>query len=49
MPEFVLLTTEAKWYRKGRMTGTGVPELEAAAKAGDAFVVDYVRVYDLVD
>ena len=49
VPEFVLLTTEAKWYRNGRMTGTGVPELEEAAKAGDAFVVDYVRVYDLVD
>lgn len=49
VPEFVLLTTEAKWYRNGRMTGKGVPELEAAAAAGDAFVVDYVRVYDLAD
>ncbi len=45
--EFVLLTTEAKWYRNNRMTGKGVPELEAAAAAGDDFVVDYVRVYDL--
>ena len=49
VPEFVLLTTEAKWYRNNRMTGKGVPELEATAKAGDEFVVDYVRVYDLVD
>lgn len=49
VPEFVLVTTEAKWYRNGRMTGKGVPELEAAAAAGDSFVVDYVRVYDLAD
>lgn len=47
VPEFVLLTTEAKWYRNNRMTGTGVPELEAAAAAGDEFIVDYVRVYDV--
>ena len=45
--EFVLLTTEAKWYRNDHMTGKGVPELEAAAKAGDEFLVDYVRVYDI--
>ena len=45
--EFVLVTTEAKWYRNNRMTGKGVPELDAAAAAGDDFVVDYVRVYDL--
>ena len=45
--EFVLLTTEAKWYRNGRMTGKGVPELDAAV--GDEFVVDYVRVYDVVE
>ena len=49
VPEFVLLTTEAKWYRVRRMTGKVVPELEAAAAAGDDFVVDYVRVYDLAD
>ena len=52
VPEFVLLTTEAKWYRAHRISGksgTGVPELAAAAKAGDDFVVDYVRVYDLAD
>ena len=33
--------------RNNRMTGKGVPELDAAAAAGDDFVVDYVRVYDL--
>lgn len=48
VPEFVLLSTECKWYRNDRMTGKGVPELEEAAAAGDDFVVDYVRVYDLV-
>ena len=46
VPEFVLITTEAKWYRNDRMTGKGVPELEAAAAAGDEFAVDYVRVFD---
>ena len=47
--EFVLLTTEAKWYRNDHMTGKGVPELEAAYEVGDEFVVDYVRVYDIAE
>lgn len=49
IPQFILLSTECKWYRNNRMTGEGVPELEAAAAAGDEFVVDWIRVYDLVD
>ena len=49
IPEFILLTTECKWYRNDRMTGEGVPELEEAVAANDDFVVDYVRVYDIVD
>ena len=49
IPEFLLISTECKWYRKNRMTGKGVPELEAAAAANDEFIVDYVRVYDLAD
>ena len=49
VPEFVLISTECKWYRNNRMTGEGVPELEAAAAANDEFIVDYVRVYDLAD
>lgn len=47
--EFVLITTECKWFRNNHMTGKGVPELPAAVKANDSFVVDYVRVYDLAD
>ena len=47
--EFLLLTTEAKFYRKNRMTGGASPDLEKTHAAGDAFLVDYVRVYDLVD
>ena len=47
VPEFLLISTEAKWYRNDHMTGKGVPELEAAAAAGDAFEVDFVRVFDL--
>lgn len=47
IPEFILLSTECKWYRNDRMTGKGVPELEEAVAAGDDFVVDYVRVYEV--
>ena len=45
--EFLLISTEAKWFRNNRMKGKGVPELEASAAAGDAFLVDYVRVYNI--
>ena len=48
IPEFVLISTECKWYRNNRMTGKGVSGLDAAAAANDEFVVDYVRVYDVV-
>ena len=47
--EFVLITTEAKWYRNDRMTGEGVPELEEAWKSGDSFDVDFVRVFDIAE
>ena len=43
VPEFVLLTTEVQWYRRGK---GAVPEVKAAADAHDDFLVDYVRVYD---
>ena len=44
--EFILVSTEAMWYRNDGMTGEGVPELEDAWRAGDDFLVDYVRVFD---
>ena len=47
--EFILLTTEAKWYRNDRMTGNPVPELDSAVGSGDEFLVDFVRVYDIVE
>lgn len=47
--QFILISTEAKWYRNNRMTGEGAPELEDAWKAGDSFDVDYVRVFDMVE
>ena len=49
VPEFILISTEAHYFRQNHMTGKAAPGLEAAAAANDAFVVDYVRVYDLKD
>lgn len=46
--EFLLLTTECMYYRDDGCTAGPAPELEAAAAAGDAFEVDYVRVFDRV-
>ena len=46
--EFILISTECRWYRNDRMTGKGAPGLENAAAKNDAFVVDFVRVYDIV-
>ena len=51
VPEFVLLTTECKPYREKRMTAQPdenlLKTLDAAVEAGDDFVVDFVRVYDI--
>ena len=49
VPEFILISTECQWYRKNRMTGKAVGELEESARLGDDFVVDFVRVYDLTE
>lgn len=45
-PEFILISTEVKGYR----TQLRGPEPEAfeAARAGDTFLVDYVRVFDRI-
>ena len=44
--QFILLTTEVNGYRSKAFTAT--EEAQAAAKAGDVFVVDHVRVFDRV-
>ncbi len=43
--QFLLISTEGKGFRKGK----GDDALEATAAAGDAFEVDFVRVYDIVE
>ena len=52
VPEFILLTTECHPYREKRMTAQPDAklrkELDEAVASQDAFVVDYVRVYDEV-
>ncbi len=45
--EFILVTTECKGGRNH--TEKDHPELDETFAAGDAFIVDYVRVYDIVD
>ncbi|MDF2926585.1 MAG: glcA 1 [Paenibacillaceae bacterium] len=42
-PQFIMLSTEAKGYRKAGWTGWD--DLKAAADFGDTFTVDYVRVF----
>ena len=42
IPQFILISTEVKGYRSKTLAATD----EARAAVGDAFVVDYVRVYD---
>ena len=53
VPEFILLTTECKPYRDDRMTKQPdeklISVLDFAVRAKDAFVVDYVRVFDICD
>ena len=48
VPEFILISTECQWYRNDGLTGKAVAELEESARLGDDFVVDFVRVYDLM-
>ena len=42
--EFILVSTEIKGFRANAAPD---PEIEAAYAAGDAFVVDFVRVFDI--
>ena len=43
--EFILVSTELKGFRANAAPD---PDVEAAYAAGDAFVVDFVRVFDIV-
>lgn len=44
IPQFIILSTEARGYRSAEHAAS--PEAKLAAKAGDVFTVDYVRVFD---
>jgi beta-glucanase (GH16 family) len=46
IPQFILISTEVNGYRTKERTAT--IEAIAAAKAGDTFMVDHVRVFDIV-
>lgn len=45
IPQFILISTESRGYRKENHRPT--EEAYAAARAGDTFLVDYVRVFDI--
>ena len=45
IPQFILISTEVNGYRSA--THAATDEAREAAKAGDVFVVDYVRVFDI--
>ena len=47
IPQFILISTEVNGYRSS--THTATDEAKEAAKLGDTFVVDYVRVFDIVE
>ena len=46
VPEFILISTECKDYRKNMLKGPAHAGLPDAYAAKDAFVVDFVRVYE---
>ena len=45
--EFILISTEVRGYRNEDHRPT--EEAKATAKAGDTFLVDHVRVFDIVE
>ncbi len=47
VPQFILLSTEVNGYRSS--THTATDEAREAAKLGDTFIVDYVRVFDCIE
>lgn len=46
-PQFILISMEVKGYRLRKATGKYNPDIAAAVERGDAFTVDYVRVFDI--
>ncbi|MBR2467329.1 MAG: glycoside hydrolase family 16 protein [Clostridia bacterium] len=44
-PQFILISTEVQGYRREDHT----PTKEARAAVGDTFLVDYVRVFDIIE
>lgn len=47
IPQFIILSTEVRGYRNAEHTASC--EAKDAVKAGDVFVVDYVRVFDRME
>ena len=47
IPQFLLISTEARGYRSSEHTAS--PEARAAATAGDTFTVDHIRVFDRLE
>ena len=47
IPQFIVLSTEVNGYRSRNHVATD--EAREAAKLGDTFAVDYVRVFDIVE
>ncbi len=45
--QFILLSTEVNGYRAKGLSATD--EAREAARLGDAFIVDYVRVFDIIE
>ena len=43
-PEFILISTEVRGYRKEAHTAE--PEAREAFEAGDTFLVDHIRVFE---
>ena len=47
VPQFILISTEVNGYRSS--THSATDETRETAKLGDAFIVDYVRVFDYIE
>jgi len=48
VPQFLLLSTEVMGYRRAHGTAGPVDDVPSTCASGDEFLVDWVRVYDLL-